>query len=147
MNLPEVINIKVANLRTLGFESFEEWLAQPTSIYIGRRVAYVKGTFNSQWANPFTLKEYERGEALGLYENYLRETLEDLPSTKLEVLNMEGKQLGCWCHPEECHGDIIVKVFEELKASKERLLKKTKKAKLKPPKKKVSFSLGLVSEP
>lgn len=145
MSSPEVINVKVANLRTLGFESFEEWLGQPTSIYIGRRVAYVKGTFNSQWANPFTLKEYERGEALGLYENHLRERLEDLPSTKLEILRMEGKQLGCWCHPEECHGDIIVKVFEELKASKDRLLNKTKGAKT--PKKKVSFSLGLVSEP
>jgi hypothetical protein len=27
---------------------------------------------------------------------------------------MYGKNLGCWCKPEKCHGDILIKIIEEL---------------------------------
>ena len=25
----------------------------------------------------------------------------------------EGKELGCWCKPSPCHGDILIKLFKE----------------------------------
>ena len=31
------------------------------------------------------------------------------------ILELDGKVLGCWCCPEECHGDILVKILQELK--------------------------------
>ena len=24
------------------------------------------------------------------------------------LLELKGKTLGCWCKPEDCHGDILV---------------------------------------
>lgn len=29
-----------------------------------------------------------------------------------ELLSMRGKSLGCWCHPEACHGDVLVELME-----------------------------------
>ncbi len=26
---------------------------------------------------------------------------------------LKGKRLGCWCHPDKCHGDILVELLEE----------------------------------
>jgi hypothetical protein len=25
---------------------------------------------------------------------------------------LKGKVLGCWCHPQECHGDVLVELIE-----------------------------------
>ena len=27
---------------------------------------------------------------------------------------LRGKILGCWCKPKPCHGDILVKLVEEV---------------------------------
>jgi len=36
-----------------------------------------------------------------------------------ELLNslheIEGKNLGCWCYPEKCHGNVLIKLIEERK--------------------------------
>lgn len=29
------------------------------------------------------------------------------------IKELKGKQLGCFCKPKECHGDVIVKYLEE----------------------------------
>ena len=26
---------------------------------------------------------------------------------------VKGKRLGCWCKPNKCHGDIIIKLLNE----------------------------------
>ena len=28
-------------------------------------------------------------------------------------MELEGKELGCWCKPSLCHGDILIKIFRE----------------------------------
>ena len=28
-------------------------------------------------------------------------------------MELEGKELGCWCKPYLCHGDILIKLFKE----------------------------------
>ena len=28
-------------------------------------------------------------------------------------MELEGKELGCWCKPSPCHGDILIKLFKE----------------------------------
>jgi len=25
------------------------------------------------------------------------------------LIELKGKTLGCWCHPKQCHGDILSK--------------------------------------
>ena len=36
-----------------------------------------------------------------------REHLDHSPALKLRLPELRGKVLGCWCHPEPCHGDVL----------------------------------------
>jgi hypothetical protein len=105
----ETVCIRVANLRKLGYDSLEEWLQDPSHIYIGRNMtAYVKGAKKSKWANPFPVKQYSREECLQMYEKYIRNS--DLYN---QLEELRGKKLGCWCKPEPCHGDVLIKLSSE----------------------------------
>ena len=46
------------------------------------------------------------------YEEYIREKIKKEGIEELKKL--KGKVLGCWCKPEKCHGDILLKLIEEL---------------------------------
>lgn len=87
-------------------------IVQDCDIYIGRKVTM--GGWNlkeSKWSNPFSVKEYGREGAIKKYEDYILsrgDLIHSLPELK-------GKVLGCWCKPEACHGDILVKLVKEFK--------------------------------
>lgn len=72
------------------------------AVYIGRP---------SKWGNPFVIgKDGNRKEVLDKYEVYLRSNSELMAS----IHELEGKNLVCWCRPVACHGDVIIKVIDEL---------------------------------
>lgn len=107
-----VVNVKKKYLNMRGFEDFDDWNADPDHLYIGRSMQWVKGctTANkSKWSNPFPAKTYGRKKCLKLYRDYIfnHETLYD----QLEELLY--KELGCWCAPEECHGDVLVQLLSD----------------------------------
>ena len=78
------------------------------TLYIGREWA---GFTKSKWHNPFHLYHLkDRGEVLRLYENYLRNNKELMSA----IPELEDQVLGCWCYPEDCHGDVLVKVYKEI---------------------------------
>jgi hypothetical protein len=75
-------------------------------VYIGRP---------SKWGNPFThIKDGKtlakfvvgsRDEAVESYREWItngdgKYLMKDLPELK-------NKVLGCWCHPQSCHGDVL----------------------------------------
>ena len=62
-----------------------------------------------KWFNPFSVKKYGRDQCLELYENHLRNT----PGLYDCLEELKGKELGCWCKPNSCHGDIIIKLLHE----------------------------------
>ncbi|KKN59195.1 hypothetical protein LCGC14_0544210 [marine sediment metagenome] len=70
-------------------------------VYIGR---------GSKWGNPFIIgKDGNREEVISKYEAYFMAHLsliDDLPE-------LEGKILGCFCKPQDCHGDILVRMVED----------------------------------
>jgi hypothetical protein len=83
-------------------------------VYIGRP---------SKWGNPFShlpnsiakYKVNNREEAIEKFEEWItkgggQHLLNDLHELK-------GKTLGCWCAPQSCHGDVLLKLAncEELK--------------------------------
>jgi len=105
-----VVNIKKKELNKNGYKDFEDWNANSDHIYIGRNMcAYVPGTIGSKWKNPFTLKKYTLETALEKYEDHVRNT----PSLYNSLGELEGKVLGCWCKPSQCHGDILLKLLKE----------------------------------
>jgi len=70
---------------------------EPYDVYIGRP---------SKWGNPFEIgRDGTRAEVIKKYEEYL------LQSDKLfvDIGELKGKVLGCWCSPQPCHGDVLVK--------------------------------------
>jgi len=70
-------------------------------VYIGRP---------SKWGNPFTIgKDGTRSEVISKYETFLLNNAELLSSIK----ELKGKDLGCWCSPRACHGDILLRLANE----------------------------------
>jgi hypothetical protein len=111
-----VVNCKVKYIRPQ-YNDLEEWTKDDNNVYIGRGgVVFVKGKRfppkASIFCNPFIIdKDGNREEVLIKYEEYIRERLKagNDPIFKEELMKLKGKNLGCWCKPEKCHGDILLK--------------------------------------
>lgn len=102
-----VISVRKAELQKRGFIDFTDWQAKEGHLYIGRNMDYyVKGAKASKWANPFSVKKYGLDECLRLYEKHIRETM---LSSIDELQNV--KEFGCWCKPNACHGDVLLKIL------------------------------------
>ena len=112
-----VVNVKVANIRPQGFQTLREWMKDPNHVYIGRGgVVFINGERfpkgASQWANPYKVtKDCPREKAIELYEAYIRKKIQ--AEGVNDLLSLKGKCLGCWCSPEPCHGDVLLKLLEE----------------------------------
>ncbi len=69
--------------------------------YIGR---------GSPWGNPWKIGEDgTREEVIERFRTYLLTQ----PHLMRALPELKGKVLGCWCKPEACHGDVLVKYIEE----------------------------------
>jgi hypothetical protein len=80
-------------------------------VYIGREV--VNEYYDlpcSKWHNPFKSKDYPNCDVLYMYENYI------ISSELYDQLEeLDGLVLGCWCKPNKCHGDVLIKLLNEKK--------------------------------
>jgi len=43
----------------------------------------------------------------------LEERLKKSPVLVVELLKLKDKNLGCWCHPEPCHGDVLLELINK----------------------------------
>lgn len=76
-------------------------------VYIGRRCAEFKE--DSIWHNPFHIgKDGTRAEVIAKYRAYILES----PELMALLPTLKGKVLGCWCKPDDCHGDVLVELIE-----------------------------------
>lgn len=111
-------NVKVEYIRP-NYQNLKEWMDDPNNVYIGRKgVVFIDGERfpknDSIWCNPYKItKENTREQVLILYETYIRNKIK-LENLEKKLLELKGKNLGCWCKPESCHGDILVKLIDEL---------------------------------
>lgn len=103
-----VVNVKKAELKKRGFRDFKDWNSRENTVYIGRDMSYyVSGARGSKWGNPFSLKKYSLEKSLELYEDHVINT----PSLINSLDELQGKELGCWCKPSGCHGDVLIKLL------------------------------------
>ncbi len=69
-------------------------------VYIGRP---------SKWGNPFAIgRDGSRAEVIAKFEVYARDRFRDA-----ELLELDGKTLGCFCAPLPCHGDVLIQLVQE----------------------------------
>jgi len=73
-------------------------------IYIGR---------GSKWGNPFSIgKDGTREEVIEKYRLHLWEQIKSGEVTKESLHELNGAVLGCFCKPQACHGDVLLKALE-----------------------------------
>lgn len=78
-------------------------------IYIGR---------GSKWGNPYAIGEHgTREDVIDAFRVYLWEQMKFGRITKEDLLELDGKRLGCFCKPQACHGDVISKAVEWAKCT------------------------------
>lgn len=111
----KIQNVRKAELNKIGYLDLENWLLEPNHVYVGRNLSfYVKGAIKSKWCNPYKVsKNIDLNTCLIMYEKHLIELLKN-EQNLAEFLLLKGKILGCWCYPEPCHADIIIKKLIEL---------------------------------
>lgn len=71
-------------------------------VYIGR---------GSKWGNPFMIGvDGDRKNVIEKYYSYIKNKPE-----LLECLDeLKDKTLGCYCKPQDCHGDVLVELIHQL---------------------------------
>ncbi len=118
---PTVVDVH-ANCIQPRYRDLKVWMSDSNNVYIGRRgIVFIdKIRFppsDSKFANPFKVgtngKDGTLQEVISKYRIHLQNKIstgEITPSTKDDLLSLQGKNLGCWCKSkhEQCHGDIIV---------------------------------------
>jgi len=119
--MTSVVNVRVNNIRPR-YNNLEEWMKDKNNVYIGRSgIVFIDNKRyppnGSIWANPYKVVNSNREMCIRNYEIYIREKIEKEYGID-ELMKLEGKKLGCWCHPNKCHGDILVKLIEEYKIHK-----------------------------
>ena len=60
------------------------------------------------WGNPFTIQEYgSRARVIDMYKHWL---IGEIDEGKLDLSELRGKDLVCWCAPLPCHADILLEL-------------------------------------
>jgi len=111
-------NVRVKNIKPKGYDNLQEWIEDNNNKYIGRggivfinKERFPKG--NSLFYNPFKInKNTTREEVIQQYKLYITQRLETEPELIEELLKLKNKNLGCWCFPELCHGNILLELIE-----------------------------------
>jgi len=68
---------------------------------------------SSNFANPFKIdKDGTRDEVIQKYKTYIIKKLKDNVFLQKELIQMKGKNIGCWCFPEPCHGDVLLELID-----------------------------------
>jgi len=79
---------------------------EPYDVFIGRP---------SLWGNPYKIgRDGTRSEVLVKYYWYIKGNDYFMRKT----YELKGKVLGCYCKPKPCHGDVLVKLIEEMDVEK-----------------------------
>ena len=117
MEQTQVVNVKVKYIRPK-YKNLKEWISDPQNVYIGRKgVVFIDNERypkkDSLWCNPYKItKDNNRKDVLEKYETYIRKKIKD-ENLYEELEKLRSKRLGCWCHPESCHGDILLRILNE----------------------------------
>lgn len=65
----------------------------------------------SKWGNPFVIgRDGTREEVIARYEQYL---YRDRPDLLAALPELRGLRLACWCTPQPCHGDVLIRLLGE----------------------------------
>lgn len=71
------------------------------AVYVGRP---------TKWGNPFEIgKDGTRDEVIAKYETWLQQQ----PKLLADLASLRGKDLVCYCAPQACHADILLRLANQ----------------------------------
>ena len=120
----KVVNVKVSNIRPQ-YNNLKEWCQDQTkNIYIGRGcVVFIDNSDGTRrryppkdsiFANPFKVgRDGDRKEIIQKYRTYIRKKLSTGEINDIHLTDLHGKNLGCWCKPDLCHGDVLLEILDD----------------------------------
>ncbi len=115
----KVVCVKVNCIRPQ-YQNLKEWMLDPLNVYIARRgIVFIDGSRfpkqNSIWANPYKMgKDGTREEIINKYRIYITDKLISGKIEQMELENLKGKNLGCWCEPPaQCHGHVLLDLIHK----------------------------------
>ena len=106
MIVPKVVDVKQTCLTRNRYENFRHWNSKETHIYIGRGNELMPP---SKWMNPFKIGNDNRQQCIVKYEEMIRNN-DELMNCLHELNNCV---LGCHCFPQDCHRQVLQKLFIE----------------------------------
>lgn len=63
----------------------------------------------SVFGNPFVIgKDGDRDEVIAKFREYFYKRIEEDPEFREKVEGLRGMNLGCFCAPYPCHGDVYL---------------------------------------
>ena len=93
----------------------------PCNVYIGRPTF-----FGNPWSHKeskiATFKVETREDAVNAYRDWLMgvrftNVLQENRKKILQnLMSLNGKDLGCWCAPASCHGDVLVELIKKVQS-------------------------------
>jgi hypothetical protein len=102
---------RVLNIRDLpGFKERKP-IIPASAVYIGRANRWY-GLPASKWRNYFQIKEAEgvsRERCIAAYAQWVRLQ----PDLMVTLDELTGANLVCWCAPEVCHGDVLLRLAND----------------------------------
>lgn len=111
----EVVNVKVKYIRP-AYHNLADWTDDPANTYIGRRgIVFINGKRfpeqDSPFANPYKIgKGNTREDVLAQYKVYIERKI---ANKEVDLEQLRGQKLGCWCKPDPCHCDILIELLEK----------------------------------
>lgn len=66
---------------------------------------YVRIDRQTEWGNVFEMPE--DGDREAVIKKFAEFYLPHKDGLLRQLPNLRGKVLGCWCHPQDCHGQVI----------------------------------------
>eukprot|EP00162_Nutomonas_longa_P006332 comp16902_c0_seq1/m.27647 comp16902_c0_seq1/g.27647 ORF comp16902_c0_seq1/g.27647 comp16902_c0_seq1/m.27647 type:complete len:143 (+) comp16902_c0_seq1:111-539(+) len=130
MTKGKVVNVRVGHIRPK-YANLAEWMLDSAkNEYIGRKgVVFVNGSrfpkVDSVFANPFKISpKTPRSSVIADFREYIETRLQSDPQLKKQLLLLRGKNLGCWCAPDKCHGDVLLELIEKYRSEADDVLSK-----------------------
>lgn len=110
-----VVNVRVGHIRPK-YQNLQEWMNDPNNLYIGRKcIVFIDGQRyppkDSPWANPYKANDnIYTSSILELYRSHIKRRI---ANKEVNLEELRGKNLGCWCKPGPCHGDVLMELLNQ----------------------------------
>ena len=105
------VETKIVNLKT---EEFDEYIGRGTEYHTHMLAEGINPGEKGWLGNPHPIgwcdicRDYHtRSECIMKFKNDFYKKINSDEEFRKAVFALRGKRLGCYCKPEECHGDII----------------------------------------